>query len=396
MKSLLLLLLLLTPILALNTARQTASCTLTPDQSGDDAAQLREAGLNCDVVNIPEDTTLNIASKLDMTGLSDMHINLQGTIRFEPNLTYWLANAFQFFFQNQSTFWLLGGENIVLNGGGTIDGAGQAWYDAHASNSSLQRPITMTIFQGTNVLVENINMINGPNWFNLVNESKNVTYTNITIDARSTNKNTPANTDGWDTYRSDSVVIKDSNINNGDDCVSFKPNSTNILVSNLNCNGSHGISVGSLGQYSGMFDIVENVTVINVVMSNAQNGARIKAWAGANVGSGIVKNITFTNFTANNVDNPVIIDQCYMTDQAACSENPSNTLIQDVLFNGISGTASGSTVASLKCSPDGRCANITVDNLELGAKNGGKATFVCQNVVLEGDSAGLFPECTTT
>ena len=44
-------------------------------------------------------------------------------------------------------------------------------------------------------------------------------------------------------------------------------------------------------------------------MSNAQNGARIKAWAGKNVGSGLVKNITFTNFTETNVDNPVIIDQ---------------------------------------------------------------------------------------
>ncbi len=28
----------------------------------------------------------------------------------------------------------------------------------------------------------------------------------------------------------------------------FKPNTTNVLVSNLWCNGSHGISVGSLGQ----------------------------------------------------------------------------------------------------------------------------------------------------
>ena len=44
-------------------------------------------------------------------------------------------------------------------------------------------------------------------------------------------------------------------------------------------------------------------------MSNAQNGARIKAWAGKNVGSGIVKNITFEFFTESNVDNPVVIDQ---------------------------------------------------------------------------------------
>lgn len=46
-------------------------------------------------------------------------------------------------------------------------------------------------------------------------------------------------------------------------------------------------------------------------MANAQNGARIKAWAGTGVGSGIVKNITFENFLVSDVDNPVIIDQVY-------------------------------------------------------------------------------------
>jgi len=65
-----------------------------------------------------------------------------------------------------------------------------------------------------------------------------------------------------------------------DDCVSFKPNSTNILVTNMNCNGSHGISVGSLGQYAGETDIVANVYVRNITMSNAQNGARIKVFGG--------------------------------------------------------------------------------------------------------------------
>ena len=55
--------------------------------------------------------------------------------------------------------------------------------------------------------------------------------------------NPAKNTDGWDTLRSDNVVIQNSHINNGDDCVSFKPNSTNIVVQGLICNGSHGISV---------------------------------------------------------------------------------------------------------------------------------------------------------
>ncbi len=33
--------------------------------------------------------------------------------------------------------------------------------------------------------------------------------------------------------------------------VSLKPNSTYIEVYNMICNGSHGISIGSLGQYAG-------------------------------------------------------------------------------------------------------------------------------------------------
>lgn len=84
--------------------------------------------------------------------------------------------------------------------------------------------------------------------------------------------------------------------------LALKPNSTNVVVSNLFCNGSHGVSIGSLGQvrsspvllapslarwlmargqYAGKTDIVANVSVTNVSMNNAQNGARIKVFGGS-------------------------------------------------------------------------------------------------------------------
>jgi galacturan 1,4-alpha-galacturonidase len=50
------------------------------------------------------------------------------------------------------------------------------------------------------------------------------------------------------------------------------------LYQNLHCNGSHGISVGSLGQYAGEVDIVENILVYNTSLSNAtvsSNGIEI-------------------------------------------------------------------------------------------------------------------------
>ncbi|KAI0712787.1 pectin lyase fold/virulence factor [Cerioporus squamosus] len=381
--------------------RASGTCTLAASGSDDAPALLASAAdPSCATVVIPSGTTLSIRSKMNMTGVTDKHISLLGTIKFNPDLDYWTDNAFTFDFQDQTAFWLLGGKNILLDGGGTLDGSGQAWYDQFAKDDSIVRPILLTLFQATNATVQNIKMINGPEWINFVNEGKDITFRNITISAVSTSKNAAKNTDGWDIFRSDNVTIEDSTINNGDDCVSFKPNSTNILVSNLSCNGSHGISVGSLGQYAGEYDIVQNVLATNIRMSNAQNGARIKAWAGKNVGSGIVKNITFTGFVETNVDNPVIIDQCYETSDSDCAKYPSNTYIQDIWFDNISGTSSGkekAVVASLSCSPDGRCSNINVNEVTVTPPSKyGPASFECQNVELSGDDASLFGTCDTT
>lgn len=97
--------------------------------------------------------------------------------------------------------------------------------------------------------------------YNFVANSTDVAFDAIDISGYSQSKNVAKNTDGWDLYRTSNAVIQNSVINNGDDCVSFKPNATEMLVQNLHCNGSHGISVGSLGQYVGEVDIVENVYV---------------------------------------------------------------------------------------------------------------------------------------
>jgi galacturan 1,4-alpha-galacturonidase len=85
-----------------------------------------------------------------------------------------------------------------------------------------------------------------------------------------------------DTYRSDHIIIRNSTVINGDDCVSFKPNTTFTTVENMYCDGSHGISVGSLGQYYGVPDIVSDVYVRNVTCINCEHGARIKVFPGHN------------------------------------------------------------------------------------------------------------------
>lgn len=69
-----------------------------------------------------------------------------------------------------------------------------------------------------------------------VYQSTNIEYTRIKIKSISANASAPAsNTDGWDIYRSSYVSISNSHVVNGDDCVSFKPNSTYMTVENMNC-----------------------------------------------------------------------------------------------------------------------------------------------------------------
>lgn len=59
---------------ALSERSDAASCTLTASPSGDDAPQFLAAVSSCATVVIPKGTTLNIATRLNMTSLSGTHI----------------------------------------------------------------------------------------------------------------------------------------------------------------------------------------------------------------------------------------------------------------------------------------------------------------------------------
>ncbi|KAG8852227.1 hypothetical protein FRB96_008873 [Tulasnella sp. 330] len=293
----------------------------------DDAPNILAAFEKCkeDAI-IVLDGSYTVGTLLKAT-LKNVEISLTGTIQYTNNITYWSPNSLFLTYQNATTFFFLSGTNIYLHGGGTIDGNGQLWWNTYEANknagvaggssTTFARPIPLTIGNATNVVVDNIAIKQSPFWHNFLYQSTNVVYSRLSLSSVSNNASSPsANSDGIDIYRSSNVLLTGWTVNNDDDCVSFKPNTTDIIVSDMNCNGSHGISVGSLGQYKGETDIVSNIYVNNITMANAQNGARIKVFpdnpnAGSVIGggTGFVKNITFANFFVQNVDNPILIDQ---------------------------------------------------------------------------------------
>lgn len=340
--------------------------------------------------------------KLLVSNFNNVEIQLTGSLQYTNDISYWSPNSLYMTYQNATTFWFLSGENIHLHGPGTIDGNGQIWWDTYAtsknsgvaggSSTTFARPIPLTVGNATNVVVENLRIVQSPFWHQFCYQSKNVVYQNLHISSVSANASHPtANSDAIDIYRSSQVSIRNWVVDNDDDCVSFKPNSTDISVQDLFCRGSHGISVGSLGQYKNETDIVQNVYVNNITMLNAQNGARIKVFPDnpnpnsvQGGGIGHVRNITFSNFEVQNVDYPILIDQCYNVNNATfCAQYPSKLSISDVHYYNVHGSSSGvnnATVVQMKCSA--QCEGIAASKTNLiPPARYPEAQYICQNIV---------------
>ncbi|KAI0195801.1 polygalacturonase [Xylaria flabelliformis] len=381
---------------------RTKSCSVTALGGGeDDASQILDAFHDCNNGGtIVLDGDYTIATALDLTFLDSVDVALSGSITFKADIDYWVANSFKYAFQSSTAFWKIGGKDVNIYGGGVgvIDGNGQPWWDGFASNSSLLRPISLVLDGLQGGSVTGISMINPPNWFNLIANSSDILISDMVLTAKSSNSNPVKNSDGWDTYRSDHVVIQNSVIDNTDDCVSFKPNSTNIVVQGLNCHGSHGISVGSLGQYVEQYDIVENVYIYNNTMSDAGDAARIKVWPGVHSdfepilsgggGSGYVKNITYEKYENINNDWAIEVNQCYgQSNKTLCELYPSNMTISDIYFIDIWGTTSSKNdpkVGTLVCSSPEQCYNFYAKNVSVTSPKG-KSQWVCSNF----DTSGL-------
>ncbi|KAF2223361.1 polygalacturonase [Elsinoe ampelina] len=377
---------------------RNASKVCTVAASSTDASpsilQAAQACNNGGTVVFPAGQTFVIGSPLDLTFLKHVDIFILGTVALKDDPAYWKSHLFVYAFQDSRLAWRFGGEdvNIYGLGQGTIDGRGQTWWTAWHADSSILRPHLF----GTDGLkggsISGLKMINSPNWFNLIANSSDVLITGMNLNVVSDPASPAKNTDGWDTYRSSNIVIQDSVINNTDDCISFKPNSTQIIIQNLKCNGSHGISVGSLGQYLGQTDIVQDVYVYNTTMSNASDGARIKVWPGAAPGSdgksggglGRVQNVTYDTFSVSNVDYAIELTQCYSAkSQSLCQQYPASLIIEDIVFKNFSGTTSAKydpISGSLVCSSANVCMNIRGQNINVKPRSGKTAKWTCTNI----------------
>ncbi|KDN41419.1 glycoside hydrolase family 28 protein [Tilletiaria anomala UBC 951] len=185
-------------------------------------------------------------------------------ILFTTDTDYWQSNGFKLDFQNVVAFFKLGRSDMhiyISNKSVRPNGTRKAWYDLYASNSSKLRPMLLGIHGQEDSTLRDLTLRYLPQYYYFNVNASNVVFADMHIEGTSTSKNFAENHDGVDTYCSKDRTIQDWNVNNGDDCVSFKPNSTNFLLQNRYYNGSHGTSVGPLRQYKGETDIVSGIYV---------------------------------------------------------------------------------------------------------------------------------------
>ncbi|XP_027906256.1 probable polygalacturonase At3g15720 [Vigna unguiculata] len=184
------------------------------------------------------------------------------------------------------------------------------------------------------------------------------------------------NTDGFDIAVSKHVVIEDSILATGDDCIAINGGSSYINATRLFCKGGHGISIGSLGRNKS-HETVEEVHVQNCSFIDTTNGARIKTWPG---GSGYARKITYENIILQDVKNSIIIDQYYGIKTLSEVEEDA-VRVSEVIYRGFIGTSASEKAINLNCSPSG-CSNITLEHIYIASSKSIKHVYAfCKNIV---------------
>ena len=326
---------------------------------------------------IPAGETFMIRSPLNFGNCKACNFQIERTLKVSDDLDFWEDKTACFLVTN-----VTGATFHSLTESGLIDGSGQAFWDYFANNTNYSRPKLMRFSNASDITFTKIKLKDAPFWFILVNDSStNITFSDLVLSAVSTSHNRPKNTDGFDTGECSHVTISNIHVTNGDDCVSFKNGSNYIIVNNITCIRSHGLSIGSLGSTPGRPHMVKNVYVSNATMINCTLATRIKFFpGGVSHGTVAVSNVTYKDVTVDNCDYALQVDNCYESTPTACKTNPSAAQLSNIHFIGLIGKTSNKydpVVARIDCPPAGTC-DLTFRQWDIVAPSG-NSTVLCSN-----------------
>ncbi|THU58579.1 hypothetical protein C4D60_Mb03t15860 [Musa balbisiana] len=283
-------------------------------------------------------------------------------------------------------------EQIVVRGGGTLDGKGQNWWSRSCKRNTTypcrHAPTAITFHRSKHVAIRDLTVLNGQQMHIAFTSCSHVRASRLKVTAPAESPNT----DGIHISGSIATLVEDSTIRTGDDCISIVGNSSDVRVINIICGPGHGISIGSLGK-SNSYSQVHDVKVENSLISNTENGVRIKTWQG---GSGYARKILFRGIRMSNVSNPIIIDQYYCDSSRQCQNQTSAVKVHQISFIEIKGTSTTKDAIKFSCSESSPCEKIYLQDINMSLESGGNASAYCWKA--SGFSSGLVnpPSCLTS
>ncbi|KAK3041813.1 hypothetical protein RJ639_000329 [Escallonia herrerae] len=260
---------------------------------------------------------------------------------------------------------------VLFQGSGVIDGSGSKWWAAsckkNKSNPCKGAPTALTIDSSSAVRVKGLTIKNSQQMHFTISRCQNVRLSDILISAP---EDSP-NTDGIHISESTNIVIQNSKIGTGDDCISIVNASSTIKMKKIYCGPGHGISIGSLGKDNSI-GIVTKVVVDTAFLRGTTNGLRIKTWQG---GSGYVRAVRFQNVRMEDVSNPIIIDQFYCDLPTSCQNQTSAVAISQIMYRNITGTTKTAKAMKFACSDTVPCSHLVLNNINLVKMDGTAETY---------------------
>jgi galacturan 1,4-alpha-galacturonidase len=141
----------------------------------------------------------------------------------------------------------------------------------------------LTIFKAKDSVFKQLRFVQSQMWTMTVMHSSNILLEDIYINSTSSTSSRTPNTDGADTLYADNIIFRRWTIANGDDGISLKANTTNVLIENSTFHGG-AVALGSIGQYLGEFEIIKNITVRDIRYLGPHYPAYAKTWTGKQKG----------------------------------------------------------------------------------------------------------------
>lgn len=290
--------------------------------------------------------------------------------------------------KKESLVWASGASNVAVSGGGIIDGGGTRWWWRWADNNTNQywhncRPLSVDISSATNVVLRGFTIKDSP-MFNIhCSSCDTVLIEGVTITTEEScgcaGYAKCPNTDGINLSGSN-IIVRDSSVWNGDDCVPINAPSSNVTVTNITCNCGNGVVPIVWGKGGDITD----VTFRDIKISNTNAAITIKSLPSFN---GTVSNVLWDGVTMDTVAQGIYINAFGQGHPSAANVMTAH----NITVRNVVGTSVGQA-GHFDCGPAQPCTGITLENVTLQTST----QFTCENARGAYSDCSPAPKCLTS